>query len=171
MTCRHRVYSYGYLLIAAEEAFERAKEGRQPEFIESLNTVLHCALALEAFLNHIGAHSMPHWAPLKRKLSPIEKLDVIAAHHGFSIKWDRAPYQSFADAMTFRNLIVHAETETVEVLCSTKSSLSPLAKWQSYCTLSKASRILCDTLAIVKELPLKTGVEAIPSFLLAEAVE
>jgi hypothetical protein len=171
MTRRQRIYSYGFLLAAAGEALERAEQGSKPPFIDSLNTVLHCALALEAFLNHIGAQSMPHWPPLKKKLSPTEKLEVLAAHYGFSISWEHSPYQSFSDAMAFRNLIVHAETEIVQAPKSAKKRELPHAKWQSYCTISKARRILADTRTIVQELPQLTGVEPIPSFLLSEAIE
>ena len=173
MTQTHRIYSYGYLMMAAGAAHERAqilaKADKEP-FIDSLNTVLHCALALEAFMNHLGAQAMPHWTPLKRKLSPVEKLETLAAHGSLQIDWSKSPYQSFKEAMTFRNLIVHAETEDVEAPGDSHED-HPQTKWQSFCTMNRAGRILTDTKDIIANLPGQLNLESIPSFLLTERTE
>jgi hypothetical protein len=163
------VFTFNYLLMAATRAMARVQASEAvPEdtLVDRINAVLYCALTLEAFLNHVGAESMPLWRPLKRKLSPLEKLEVLAAHHKIHISWDSAPYQSFAAAMMFRNLIVHAETETVEgAVTSPYDQVIP--KWQTLCTASQSRRILADTKRILEDLPAQMGLTAIPAFTLA----
>ena len=165
MKRKHVFYSYGYLLNAAQHANVRLKNGGEP-LTESLNTILHCALALEAYLNHVGAGAMPCWTPLKKKLSPNEKVEVLAAHLGIPVDWGKMPYQSLAKAFAFRNLIVHAETETVELPVADTRSAE--AKWQAYCKPKIADRVLADTWRFIKEFKGPDAVRQIPSFILAE---
>ena len=168
-----RIYSYGYLLAAACRATERsllAETNAEDTLIENMNAVLLCALTLEAFLNHIGEQIIPCWAPLKRKLSPKKKLEVIAAHKSINLKWAEAPLQSFTAVMEFRNLIAHAETEDVEPKSGELSDI-PQAKWQLFCTPISTKRIYKDTRSIVENYPSMLGIATIPPFLLSERLQ
>lgn len=171
MIVHRKIYTYRYLLAASQQAFVRATQSKDVEFIESLNILLFTALALEAFLNHIGAQSVTHWPPLKKKLSPMEKLEVLTAQRGVGIEWDKSPYQSFKLAFQFRNLIAHAETELLEVKPGRSDVVQPKAKWESYCKLGTAERVLKDVVQIIRTLPVLLGLEQdSPEFILSENV-
>jgi hypothetical protein len=169
MVERSITVSYQYLLAIADRALVRAKETEADPFLDYLQVVLYSALALEAFLNHIGSRIFPLWAPLKKKLSAKEKLQVIAASRKIEIKFGEAPYQSFISAFAFRNLIVHAETEVAERGSRSSATHLPEAEWQMYCKSSVAERILQDTKTIISTLPGQVSVNEIPLFLLAYA--
>jgi hypothetical protein len=150
------IYTYRYLPFSAQSAYIRAGGNKDAELVESMSVVLFSALAMEAFLNHLGPLIIPHWTPLKRKLSPSEKLEVILSQRSVSIGWSRSPYQSFETAFRFRNLIAHAETERITL--ENMPEIAPEAKWQEYCKLSVAERILKDTVTIFRTLPSQVGV-------------
>ena len=133
-----------------------------------MSTILYCALAIEAYLNHVGTHTMPHWPPLKKKLSPEEKINVLSAHLNIPVAWGGAPYQAIAQALSFRNLVVHAETETIELPASDDSAVE--TKWQAYCKPTIATRILRDTKRFMAEFQAPSSPGHVPSFLLAERV-
>jgi hypothetical protein len=169
VTVPYRAYSYGYLLMAMHAALRRARAAERDPFVDCLNVLLHAALAAEAYLNHAGAQILPHWEPLKRKLSPREKLEVIAAARDISINWGAEPYQSFEEVVRFRNMVAHAETSEV-----IHTSLGPDAAlnrshWQTYCRLDVAERLGCNVESMIENLPGQLGLERIPAFLLAEA--
>lgn len=167
MMQRSRFYSYGYLLMAADRALARAEQSEGDEFLGALEAMLHSALALEAFLNHLCAQVVPDWPKTKRGLSPRKKLEALATRGAFSISWQQSPFVSFAEVFAFRNLIAHAGTEVAE---AEAHGLRPEAKWQPYCKVVVARQVLRDTKLLVALLPKQLGVESVPDFLLAEAV-
>jgi hypothetical protein len=177
MPLRYKVYAFRYLLGAAQQAYIRANkknEGRVAKyddaFMDYMVVVLFCALALEAYLNHIGPSIIKNWAPLKKKLSPREKLDVFLAERSRDVDFSKSPYQSFERVFQFRNAIAHAETEVVEYQVNHRAS-PPQTKWQKYCTKAVAEKVLKDTVKIIDTLAHELGVTMdIPSFLLAETL-
>ncbi len=170
-----RVYTYTYLLHAAREALKRAESSDEGQLYECMHVLLYSALALEAFLNHMGAMTAKGWAPLKRKLSPREKIDFLLAQADRTVDFGVRPYQSFKEAFKFRNLLVHAETETV-TLKNSRSSFSvndrtyPETSWETFCYLDTARSIHDDIRQIIEQFPGLIGVENIPAFLMSESV-
>jgi len=141
MKGRYNVYSYAHLLMAVHRAARRTKVAKRHPFVDCLTMLLCSALSFEAFLNHLGPRIFPHWSPLKRKLSPREKLEILAAAKGVVIDWSRRPYQSLDQVMIFRNLVVHAESSTVGMEVIAGTSRLHKAHWPSYCELDTATRI------------------------------
>src|SRR5438445_7886600 len=154
---KYRAYSYTYLLMAVHKSIRRAQNSERDTFVDCLNVLLYSALAAEAFLNHIGPQVFPHWEPLKKKLSPQEKLDVIAAAKGVKFSWGAEPYQSLAEVIRFRNLVAHAETTDVDYTVLSDGRVVS-SHWQSYCQLDVAERISASIEALIKTLPKELGV-------------
>ncbi|MEJ1964635.1 MAG: hypothetical protein WDO56_25030 [Gammaproteobacteria bacterium] len=162
------IYTYRYLLASAQRAYLRAHD-KDDELVECMNVILFSALALEAFLNHLGARTVQSWPPLKRKLAPPQKLKFILAQHRVSVDLSRPPYQSFATAFQFRNLVAHAETEHVAFEKTADARHPPEAGWQTYCKLPIAERILKDVVVIFRTLPGQLGLhDEAPGYVLAE---
>ena len=164
-----KVYSYKYLLMAAQRAHLRASEAKDTLF-DCMEVMLFSALSLEAFLNHLGPQLFQPWAVLKKKLSPREKLDVMLGARGKTVDFSRRPYQSFNEAFQLRNALAHAETDYVPFEGASPHNL-PMSDWMKMCDLKNAKRTLEDAEAIQRKLPVLLGVtEDIPDFLLAETV-
>lgn len=149
MAITYHSYSFAYLLLAAHGAEKRAKEAEIYPFGDCLSMLLYGALSAEALINHVGDKVFPHWEPLKRKLAPVEKFEVVAASCGKQVSWGSRPYQALKDVMYFRNLVVHSQTEVVDMdLVSGKAGFRR-DYWPSYCEYHIAKRILEDVEEVV----------------------
>ena len=169
MKRRSRVYSYAYLLMVAHRSLKVAKTAADP-FLDCMNIMLYSALASEAFLNHVGSQLIPLWAPLKKKLSTVEKLDFLAASKGISIEWGVRPYQSLSTALRFRSLLVHAETSLVDQDLLYGGFSGSANHWHPYCQLDVAERTIQDVGELIRALPAQLGATVPPAYLLAEAI-
>jgi hypothetical protein len=157
--------------MAAQSAHIRASENNSDKLVDYLSVNLFCALAIEAHLNHVGPQVMKHWSPLKKKLSPKEKLEVLLAERGQSVDFSRSPYQSFIKVFQFRNAVAHAETEVLQFEMNDTPHESPQTDWQKLCEKSASERILEDTVKIIASLPTALGLgDQTPAFLLSETV-
>jgi hypothetical protein len=119
-------------------------EGSAHQFRASL---IFRAFALEAFLNWIGPHLIPHWKYLER-LTPREKLDLLADIIQVKPEYGARPWQIVKDLFDFRNALAHGKSENVasegyedlkEILESGKQDLV-LTKWENFVTESNAIR-------------------------------
>jgi hypothetical protein len=71
------------------------------------------AFCLEAFLNWLGQHLVPHWSYLER-LKPREKLDLLNDLIGVTPDYSSRPWQTVKDLLAFRNHLAHGKPETIE---------------------------------------------------------
>ena len=122
-----------------------------------MTSMLFSAFCLEAYLNHLGEAKIPFWEPLKRRLSPHEKLEVLAVVLSFKPDFGVRPYQTFKSIFKLRDLLVHARTETITlegefILAPGDTHPQPLSKWELLISLENATRFLDDTKAIVYDL-------------------
>jgi hypothetical protein len=127
-----------------------------------MTCMLFSAFCLEAYLNHLGEKKISYWDSLKRKLSPIDKLNVLADVLGFKPDIGRRPYQTFKSIFKLRDLLVHGKTETLIyerefVLESDEPISSPIAEWEQHISLENATRFLDDTKAIIYDLNERAG--------------
>ncbi|MFZ3262459.1 MAG: hypothetical protein WA172_00525 [Terriglobales bacterium] len=104
------------------------------------------AFALEAFLNWIGPHIIPHWKYLER-LTPREKLDLLADIIKVKPDYGARPWQIVKDLFDFRNTLAHGKPENVESegyepLKDVLEGNFTLVKtvWESFVTESNAIR-------------------------------
>ena len=70
------------------------------------------AFALEAFLNWLGHHLVPHWEYLER-LKPREKLDLLTDLTHVKPDYGTRPWQIVKELFDFRNEIAHGKPENL----------------------------------------------------------
>jgi hypothetical protein len=171
---RRRVYTHNQLLGVAKSLTQPA--GEDSEFSRAMASILFCALALEALLNHIGASLLPTWEEhFKRRLTPEGKLALISSRVSFTVDFGRRPFQAFRVLFEFRNRLAHGVTEdlpyeTARHWLEYGVHRWPAAKWEVLCTPEKAASLVADTGQIIDTLFRVSGVEVIPEFLISEHV-
>ena len=176
MPLKRQVYTYRHLLLVATDAFELARDMPQSRARHQyMHVVLYSALALEAFLNHIGVRMIPGWELMKKKLSPREKLEFIARQRKVEIDFGTRPFQSFGDAFRLRNMLAHAETEKVDIgnidgAFNHAHENFAATTWEQFCVKYKAEIILEDVESIIERLPATLNIENEPNLLLSESV-
>ncbi|HEX4425590.1 MAG TPA: hypothetical protein VH079_09325 [Terriglobales bacterium] len=69
------------------------------------------AFYLEAFLNWLGQHLIPHWSYLER-LNPREKLDLLNDLIHVTPNYGAPPWQIVKDLFGFRNYLAHGKPES-----------------------------------------------------------
>jgi hypothetical protein len=144
--------------------FDLAESSVKGNLHHLMTSMLFCAFTIEAFLNHLLEITFPlFWEPLKRGLRIREKLDVLTAHFSFEPDFKQRPFQTLAKIFWFRNLLVHAKTETLitegEFILEDGASFpEPLAKWEELLTIDHARRFLDDTKKIVTQIAVAAGI-------------
>jgi hypothetical protein len=131
------------------------------------------ALSHEAHLNHVGHHLFECWNDYLDRLAPEAKLRLICEKAGVEVDFGKRPFQSFRDVSRFRNILVHAKTEylDLDVVKVEETKELPSTDWQKYCTKENFERVQEDLGSLIHLLQKEGGVEKLPSFLLSEAVE
>ncbi len=71
------------------------------------------AFYLEALLNWLGPHLLPHWTYLER-LKPREKLDLLNGLIHITPDYASRPWQIVKDLFTFRNTLAHGKPENLK---------------------------------------------------------
>ena len=133
-------------------------------------SLVFSAFTLEAYLNHIGSKIFTCWKDLER-LSPKEKLNVIAERLNVDVNYGKKPWQIMKELFQFRNDIAHGKNIKVKP----ENEIIPLEKylddnshelfeleptrWEKYCTEKNAVRAREDIKAIVKIIHNAAGLE------------
>ena len=130
-------------------------------------SLIFSAFTLEAYLNHIGSKTFSCWEDLER-LSPKEKLNVIADRLDVEIDYGKRPWQIMKKLFQFRNDIAHGKSIKVKsekILPLENHSdddfheLFERTRWEKYCTEKNALRAREDVEAIVKIMHRAAGFE------------
>lgn len=130
-------------------------------------SIIFTAFTIEAFLNHIGAKTFSCWKDLER-LSPKEKMNVIAERLELNIDYGKRPWQIMKNLFQFRNDIAHGKSIKVKserILPLEEHSeddfneLFERTRWEKYCTERNAVRAREDVEAIVKIMHMVAGFE------------
>ena len=105
-----------------------------------------------------------HRETLKRKLSPRDKLDILAIVLAFQPDFGRRPFQTFQSIFKLRDLIVHAKTETLTlegefILDEEERPPKPLTVWEQLISVEGARRFLDDTKEIVDQVGKAAGLD------------
>jgi hypothetical protein len=126
------------------KAGQHQMEGSAHQFRASL---VFRAFALEAFLNWLGQHLIPHWKYLER-LKPTEKLDLLADLAHVKPDYGSRPWQVMKDLFGFRNDIAHGKPESL--ISETLEDLGEFldgklgehiqTDWERFCTEENAVR-------------------------------
>jgi hypothetical protein len=126
------------------DAGQKEKRGSAHQFRASL---VFRAFYLEAFLNWLGQHLVPHWSYLER-LRPREKLDLLNDLIKVTPNYGSRPWQIVGEIYAFRNTLAHGKperikTESVEDLnefLDRKLGQLLLAEWEEFSTEANAVR-------------------------------
>ena len=128
-------------------------------------SLVFTAFTLEAYLNHIGAKTFSCWEDLER-LSPREKLNVIAERLDVEVIYGKRPWQIMKKLFQFRNDIAHGKSITVKsekIIPLEKHSdddfheLFERTRWEKYCTEQDAVRAREDVKSIVEIMHAAAG--------------
>ncbi len=155
------------LLWLAQDSLRRAEvaEGRYQSYL-CIASITFAALALEAFLNVIGASLIKRWDDLEGSTSPAGKLAVIENSLGLNIDRSRVPFNAFHDLFRFRNGIVHAKPDFMPMILVPEIDSSipiskgkmPLAKWEKEASLKNSHRLVSRSESMISFLAKKTKI-------------
>jgi hypothetical protein len=160
---KRTVPTYTTLRAVSWYANELAKPNVPGRLNHIITSMLFDAFTLEAYLNHLGSKQLSFWPPLKEKLGPKEKLDVLCEVLEFHPDFGQSPWQSWGFIFKLRNLLVHAQTESVPFrgeLHGEELHIKdwPKAKWEEYISVKKCQNFLDDTKSMIIELATKAGI-------------
>ncbi len=156
--------TFEYLRIAARVALEHLQEPEQTgQKYYAMQSMVFCAFAIEAFLNHLGNEKLQSWDSLERKLSPEGKLDLLLELNGSVIDKGTRPFQTFKEMMTFRNMMAHGRTEittdpVVSIKEDGKERVDFPTKWQKAATEENANRFVDDLDSLFHKISVLVGI-------------
>lgn len=164
VTSRKTLPTYSRLRGVSWFALRLAEKGETGWMHHCMTAMLFSAFCIEAFLNHLGDQQLPFWEPLKKKLSPYEKLQVLSTIFGFTPDFGVRPYQTFKSIFKLRDLLVHGKTETLTlegefILSPGEMPPEPLSEWEQLISLEGARRFVEDTKLIVQDLYSHAGID------------
>jgi len=162
--------TYAYLKSGAEFLLKEAEETIDGNVYTSMMALISTAFFIEAYLNHIGEKLIAHWDVIERKLSPSNKLDVVALALKVDLSFGSRPFESFSPIFKFRNLLAHGRTATIggtwkRNLGSTSQGLRPL--WLQLSNPEEARRRFDDGVRIVEYLHEAAGLGSDPFSLMS----
>lgn len=145
---------------------EKGQKEPKGSFHQFMASLVFTAFTLEAYLNHIGSKIFSCWGDLER-LSPREKMNVIAERLGVKVDYGKQPWQVMKKLFQFRNDIAHGKSikvKTKEVLPLAKHQEDDIhsfvqTRWEKYCTEKNAVRARDDVEKIVHLLHEAAGFE------------
>ncbi|MFH0910381.1 MAG: hypothetical protein V1918_02575 [Planctomycetota bacterium] len=147
------------LMFNAKYALGRAKENEEGSYYESMTAIVFSALAIEAFLNHVGYYKrIEFWKILEFKLNPQEKLQFLCQRLKLKVDRGDEPYQYFKTILNFRNSIAHAKVLTEKVAVDYDSGY-PRIHWEKMCNPIEAGKLVCGMEAMIEDLAKQLGLE------------
>ena len=162
-----KVFTFAYLYEGARFALEQAKAAAKGSFYNCMSSIILSAFCFEAYLNHIGAERIPYWNAIEKKLSPEEKLALLAHELDLKIDSSRRPFQTLNSIMRFRNSLAHGKTahlsaKGVQLLAEDERVKYPEADWEKECTVKTAKKYLADTEDMINHIQARIGQDEYP---------
>ena len=145
----------------------KGQENKKMSVHQFRGSLVFTAFTLEAYLNHIGEKIFSCWKDLER-LSPKEKLNVIAERLNVDVNYGKRPWQIMKELFQFRNDIAHGKSIKVrserilpleEYSDDDFKELFEKTRWEKYCTEKNAIRAREDVKAIVEIMHKNAGFE------------
>jgi hypothetical protein len=138
---------------------ERGIENEKGCYHQFMASLVFTAFTLEAYFNHIGPQLFQCWSDLER-LSPKEKLNVIAERLCVKIEYGKHPWQVMQHLFEFRNDIAHGKSQIIKRLnivpqrkfSDTRLGEQVRTKWEKYCSKINAQKARIDVEAIINKL-------------------
>jgi hypothetical protein len=132
-------------------------------------SMVFSAFTVEACLNHIGANRTTFWSSVERKLSPPDKLDLLANLFGLKIDFSKRPFQTFKRMFRLRDALAHGKTESIteestQLLREGEHPKMPMTNWEKEINLRNAKIYFEDTKAIFQILCDKATMDPLDLF-------
>lgn len=149
---RERIFNT-YAILADVALFHQDQGATKPEgsSYQFMTSLIFSAFTLEAYLNHVGMQLFKCWSYIERKLSPEQKLHLIAEKLEIEVDKGKRPFQTIIELMHYRNALAHGKPETLseEDIVQEKKAreilFNPLEpKWQEKCDHKNAKRAIED---------------------------
>jgi hypothetical protein len=127
-------------------------------------SMVFSAFTVEAFLNHVGANRTTFWSSVERKLSPPDKLDLLANLFGLKIDFSKRPFQTFKRMFRLRDALAHGKTESMtaestQFLREGECPQMPMTNWEKEINFRNAKIYLEDAKAIFQILCVKVSMD------------
>jgi hypothetical protein len=118
-------------------------------------SMVFSAFTVEAFLNHVGANRTTFWSTVERKLSPPDKLGLLATFLGLEIDFSKRPFQTFRRMFRLRDALAHGKTESMtedstQFLRDGEHPKQPMTAWEKEINFRNAKIYFNDTKAMVQ---------------------
>jgi hypothetical protein len=161
---RKYVVTCAYLRSISRECLEHAEESPDGRSLYLSASMVFSAFTVEAFLNHVGLERVPSWDLVERKLSPLEKMELLSRLAGITVESGKRPFQTLSKMFKFRDSLAHGKTEVVvqQSIQSLKPGQKPdlpKTEWEKEISLPTAKRYFDDATAIVRLFTDKLGLE------------
>lgn len=176
ITKERNVRTYAEMWRASRALLEFGKEIEKGAHHHFMGSIVFTAFTLEAYLNHIGPMIFNCWKSIDR-LSPKDKLIIIAEKVQIDINFGIKPWQVMNDLFGFRNDIAHGKSDivyekiTVDAKRFNENQIHEWAetRWEKYCNEKNAIKTREDVRQIIlklheaaniDELPLQAGMQS-----------
>lgn len=149
VSARKTVNTFVRLRSISKECYDRAMAEESGRTLMISASMLFSAFTFEAFLNHIGSTYTNLWEFVDR-LSPKNKLQVLANIKGFRVDFGSRPFQTVARMFRLRDMLAHGKTQevhegSVQRLEEHEKPRLPMTKWEKEINPTNAKRYLEDT--------------------------
>lgn len=163
------VRTYAEMWHTSRVLLSLGKENPKGSYHHFIASLVFTAFTLEAYLNHIGPQIFKCWDSLER-LSPKDKLNVVADRIDLEINYGNRPWQVMKDLFGFRNDIAHGksakvnETITLDTAKFDENDVHSWAKtkWEKHCNEKNAERARTDVRRIILQLHDSAGIDELP---------
>ncbi len=160
------VYTYAELWHSSSCFLKKGQDDKAGSFHQFMASLVFTAFTLEAYLNHIGVKIFTCWNDLER-LSPKEKLNVIAERLTIHIDYGKRPWQIMKKLFGFRNDIAHGKSvtikseEVISLINHTDEDIHKVAQtsWEKFCTERNAVKAREDVDHIIKTIHEASGIK------------
>jgi hypothetical protein len=160
------VRTYTELWHTSHCLLKKGQSDASGSFHQFMASLVFTAFTLEAYFNHIGARVFKCWGDLER-LSPKEKLNVIAERLNIHIDYGKRPWQIMKKLFGFRNDIAHGKSETissdevVSIEYHTENDIHERVKtsWEKFCTQENAEKARENVENIIKIIHEASGIK------------
>ena len=151
------INTFSYLSSVSSDCLERAEIDENGRNLMLAASMVFSAFRLEAFLNHIGSMKIPFWTTIERKLTPIDKLEVISAYLTVKINFGKTPFQTTKRMFRFRDALAHGKTqelneETIQYLEDDEKPSIPFTDWEKEISIDTAKTFKKDVKDIIELL-------------------
>lgn len=152
---RYTNRSYDHFYNLTYYSLKQAEEQEKLRFYNSMITMVFCAFAIEAFLNHLGAQIISDWESIERKINIHEKIKLVYKTENLTINKNKEPLCYLYMIFDYRDEIAHGRTLSTseyQIINPDGFPEMPTAGWEKMTTLQKAKDFRKYTMEIITSL-------------------